>query len=96
MASSSCNIKCPNCKQAVKYLVEHFKGAQMWTCTATNNNKNELGDDKGTDSSPPSSPPTYHFDLMDKWKIVIHADGDDWFKKIESHGNCFMSEFDNP
>lgn len=79
------DIKCPNCKQVVEATTDHFKGEfgmEMWTCR-----KKRDRIDKG--------PECIHFDIMDKWEIVIHANGKGW-KTIKSHGNCFVSEFNNP
>ena len=78
MASSSCNIKCPNCKEAVKYTTDHF-GAQTWTCKR----KKRVRINNDVEQ--------YHFDIMEKWEIVIHLNGNDC-KTITSNGLGTLSE----
>lgn len=76
MADPNSDIKCPNCKEAVTDTTDHFQGEfgfATWTC----NRKRRDRIDKG--------PKRYHFDIEDKWEIVIYANGNEW-KTIRSNG----------
>lgn len=76
------DIKCPNCKEVVTDTTDHFQGefgATTWTC----NRKKRDRIDKG--------PERYNFDIMDKWEIVIYANGNEW-KTIRCNGQGSVSE----
>ncbi len=82
MADSNSDIKCPNCKEAVKSTTDHFEeeyGAQTWTCKR----KKRVRINKDVEQ--------YHFDIMEKWEIVIHLNGNDC-KTITSNGLGTLSE----